>query len=57
MLTIDEIRDRLKDRKLSTVAEATGIHYNTLRSILRGDNKNPTLRVMSSLSEYLEKNR
>lgn len=55
MLTISQIRERLADRRLQAVADATGVHYNTLRAIVRGDNTNPTHRVIEALSEYLER--
>lgn len=36
------------------VAEATGLHYNTIREIRDNPDANPTHRVLAALSEYLE---
>lgn len=54
MLTLQEIRQRLADRRLNMVAEATGLHYNTVRNIATGENPNPTYAVLKALSDYLE---
>jgi transcriptional regulator with XRE-family HTH domain len=54
MLTLEEIRQRLFDRRLNVVAEATGLHYNTVRNIAIGHNTNPTYGVLKALSDYLE---
>lgn len=53
MLTLEDIRKRLEDRRLNMVAEATGLHYNTVRNIAVGDNTNPTYEVLKALSDYL----
>lgn len=54
MLTLEQISRRLKDRRTDKVAEATGIHYNTVRDIRDNPHANPTWRVLSALSDYLE---
>lgn len=53
LLTLEEIRRRLSDRKLVQVAEAIGLHYNTVRNIAAGENTNPTYEVVKALSDYL----
>lgn len=53
MMTIEEIRRRLADMRPKRVAEATGLHYNTVREIRDNPNANPTYRAMKALSEYL----
>jgi len=53
MLTLEEIKKRLEDRRLNMVAEATGLHYNTVRNIAAGENTNPTYEVIKALSDYL----
>lgn len=52
-MKISELRLLLQDRRLSVVAEKTGVHYNTLRAIRDNDSANPTARVVDALTEYL----
>ena len=54
MLTLDQIRAALRDRRLSKVAEATGLHYNTIREVRDNPDANPTYKVIKALSDYLE---
>ena len=54
MLSLDEIRARLADRRLGLVADAIGVSRQTLYTIMDGTNKNPTLRIIQGLSDYLE---
>ncbi|CAB4172645.1 hypothetical protein UFOVP1470_49 [uncultured Caudovirales phage] len=54
MLTISEIRERLKDRRPNIVGDVTGLSYGTIAGIRNGVNQNPTLKVMQSLSDYFE---
>jgi len=53
MMTLYAIRHALADRSPIKVAEATGLHYNTIREIRDNENANPTYKVMVALSEYL----
>ena len=53
MLTLEQIRDQLQDRRLTIVAERTKLHPNTLRDIRNNPQCNPSHRVLSALSEYL----
>ena len=53
MLTLYEIREGLKDRRLLVVAEATGIHANTLREVRDNPLANPTYKVFKLLNDYL----
>jgi len=53
MLTLDQIRKALRDRRLAKVAQATGLHYNTVREIRDNPNANPTYKVIKALSDYL----
>ena len=52
-MTLEQIRSALKDRKIAVVARATKIHPNTIRSILKDIEANPTHRVVKALSDYL----
>lgn len=53
MLTIEEIRARLQDRRIDIVADLSGVGYGTVRDIRSGVNTNPTYSVIVKLSEYL----
>ena len=53
MLTLDQIREQLQDRRLTVVAERTKLHPNTLRDIRNNPDCNPSHRVLLALSEYL----
>lgn len=53
MLTVEEISQKLKDRKLGVVAESTGLHYNTIKSIRDGSSKRPSHDTVKALSDYL----
>jgi hypothetical protein len=53
MLTLEDIRKRLADRRINMVADSTGLHYNTVRNIAVGENTNPTYEVLKALSDYL----
>ena len=55
MLSLDEIRDRLADRRLVLVAKLTGLSYGTLRNLRNPEYSNPTLRTIKLLSDYLTK--
>ena len=52
-MTLEDIRAALRDRKISVVAKATAIHPNTIRSIVKDPEANPTHRVIKALSDYL----
>ena len=52
MLTLEQIRGQLQDRRLSVVSEKTGLHPNTLRDIRNNEGCNPSFRVLSALSNY-----
>ncbi len=54
-MTLSEIQAALQDRRLRRVAEATGLHYNTVRAIASGTNTNPSLSTMQALEVYLVK--
>ena len=54
MMTLDQIRDALKDRRPVMVAQSTGLHVNTVMRIRDGMNTNPTYEVVAALSDYLQ---
>jgi hypothetical protein len=54
MLRLEEIVKKLKDRRLSTVAERTGMSYTTLWQIANGIQKSPKYKHVETLSDYFE---
>lgn len=54
MMTLERIRAALQDRRMDRVAEATGLHYNTIREVRDNPSANPTWRVFKALNDYLE---
>jgi hypothetical protein len=52
MLTLDQIRDKLQDRRLGLIVKATGLHYNTLRDVRDNSEANPTYKVIKLLNDY-----
>ena len=57
MLTLSEIRKALRDRRVKLVAEATGLHYNTIREIRDNPDSDPKLSTIKALSAYLSENK
>lgn len=53
MMTLEQIRQALTDRRPGLVAEATGLHLNTIRDIRDNPDANPSYRVLKALSDYL----
>jgi hypothetical protein len=53
MMTLERISEGLKDRRLMVVSEATGVHWNTIRTIRDNPKANPTYQVLVKLSDYL----
>ena len=47
-----EVREALKDRRLTVVAENTGLSYPTVKRFFDGD-KNFTINTLQTLREYL----
>lgn len=55
MMTIEQIKKSLRDRRLIVVAESTGISYGTLLTIRDNPGANPSLKIMLALEEYFAK--
>ena len=55
MESLESIRHRLRDRTLTVVAEAIGVHYNTLYKFSSGQTKDPSYTMIKKLSDYLNK--
>jgi len=54
MMTIEAIREALRDRRINMVSRATGLHYNTIKGVRDNADANPSYRVIKALSDYLE---
>lgn len=55
MMTLEQIREFLKDRRLTVVADACDLHYNTLRAIRDGEMSNPTYTTVTRLEQYFKR--
>lgn len=53
MLTLDEVREKLKDRNLVKVAKTCGVHYNCLYRFMRGKSS-PAYETVQKLVTYIE---
>lgn len=54
MLTLEEVRELLQDRRIDVVAEATGLHYSTVQEVRAGKSDKPSYQTIKILSDYLE---
>ena len=54
MMTLEDVREQLLDRRIDMVADATGLHYSTVCEIRSGGNENPTYKTIKALSDYFE---
>lgn len=52
IITIEEVRKILKDRRLIIVAKETGLSYPTIKAIFDGKT-NPKYETVKLLSDYL----
>jgi predicted transcriptional regulator len=57
MLTLEEIRKRLADRRLSVVARETGLTTRALAMLRDGEVSDPKMSTLVALTEYLEAHR
>jgi len=55
IMTLEEVRAGLSDRKLTVVAEETGLKYHTVMEIANGKRVNPTYETYIALVNYLKK--
>ena len=52
-MTLDEIKEKLKDRNIKIVANTIGVHFNTLYKIVHGTNQ-PNHSTYTKLVDYLK---
>ena len=57
LLTIEQIKHKLHDRRLEVVANTTGLHYNTLLYIRDTHQKNVKYETLEKLSIYFAENK
>jgi len=50
-ISVEEARERLKDRRLKYVAESIGVTYMSLSRLMRGEG-NPSFKLLSGLTDY-----
>lgn len=53
MMTLEQIKAALSDRKLREVSTRTGLSYGTIYKMSKGEG-NPTYDVLKKVSDYLE---
>jgi DNA-binding phage protein len=53
MLNLDQIRERLAHSNLRAVAQAAGLHYNTVYKLMTTA-ATPSYATVKALSDYLE---
>jgi len=56
-ITLEKLKDKLSDRNLTVLSNRIGLSYGTLRSIARGENKNPTIQNLEKIARYFKENR
>lgn len=54
MMTVEEIKKKLQPMIVMRVAQATGLHYNTVRKIKIGHTTELMSETQRKLTEYLE---
>lgn len=52
LLTVEQIKRKLADRRLEIVANSTGLHYNTLLYIRDSKQTNVKYETLEKLSAY-----
>jgi DNA-binding phage protein len=52
-MTLNEVRERLKDSNLMAVSKAAGVHYNALYRLMN-ESTNPQYETVQKLISYLE---
>jgi DNA-binding phage protein len=52
MLTLEQIREKMADRRVRVVADATGLHHQTIYEVMN-EHSNPSYKTVKTLSDYL----
>lgn len=53
MLTLEQIKNNLADKRLYKVAEITGLSYPTLKKMADGEDANYTMATVQAVSQYI----
>jgi DNA-binding phage protein len=53
MMTLDEIRQALKDRKIAVVSESTGLSKQYLYNLMHNKTPNPSYESVMKVMRYL----
>jgi DNA-binding LytR/AlgR family response regulator len=53
VLTLDQIKERLKDSNLRAVSQSAGVNYHTLVKLMREEGRDPAYSTVKALSDYL----
>ena len=53
ILSIDEIVEALKDKRLYVIARRTGLSYPTVKKLADGKKENYTLDTLKRISNYI----
>lgn len=54
MLTLEQIKERLKDSNLRSVSQSAGVNYHTLIKLMNEDGRDPAYSTVKALSDYLQ---
>lgn len=54
MMTLEQVKAALQDRKLKAVAKATGLAYDTVWRVATGRMERVSYETVKALSDYLE---
>ena len=55
MLTLEEIKAGLKDKRLTVVAKKIGVSYPRLLALSKGEADNIGYKILQKVSDYLTK--
>lgn len=53
MFTLAQIQEKMADRKVRAVADATGLHHQVIYDALKAG-ANPTYKTVKALSDYFQ---
>lgn len=54
ILSLDELRETLRDRRLPYVAKESGVSYRLLLKLMKDESYSPRYAIVEKLSNYLE---